>query len=282
VSDRKLPLRSRLWLYAFLSIAVVLALFPFVWLVVTSLKPFDEVYSFPPTLLPENPTVRNYDQLLTGTEATFPRMIVNSFVVSASTTAITLVLAAMAGYGLGRGRFRGRVLLLRSTLLAYLFPPILVVVPLFVIIANLGWSGTYRGAIAAYVVFMFPFATWLLTSYFAAMPRELEEAARVDGASNFRTFWSVVLPLTRPGLAAVAVFTFINVWNEFLLALVIIGGGENRTLAVGLNNLLSSDEGSKLGLLAAGSIIAIVPVGVLFIAAQRHIVRGLTVGAVKG
>ena len=261
---------------------VAIAVFPLIWLILTSIKPFDEVYTFPPEYIPNNPGLNNYDQLLNSEGADFPRMIRNSLVITVSTTAITLALSAMAGYGLARGRFRGRILLLRGTLLAYLFPPILVVVPMFVLIADLGFAGTYRGGIAAYVVFMFPFATWLLASYFATLPRELEEAALVDGASNFRSFFEVALPLTRPGLAAVAVFTFINVWNEFLLALIIVGGGENRTLSVGLNNLLTSDEGAKLGLLAAGSMIAIFPVIVLFISAQRHIVQGLTGGAVKG
>ncbi|QOR70561.1 carbohydrate ABC transporter permease [Ruania alkalisoli] len=258
-----------------------LSTFPLLWMVSTAFKPFDEIYQFPPSLLPHAPTLGQFEKLL-GVSADFGRMVVNSTIVSVATTVITMVLAAMAGYGLAKGRFGGRRLLLKSTLLAYVFPPIMLVVPLFGVLADLGYANTRSGLVVAYMIITFPFALWLLTSYFATLPNELIEAARIDGASNLRVFWSIAMPLTRPGLAAVAIFTFINTWNEFLFAFVIAGGGENRTVSVGLSTILRGAEGAEYGVLMAGSTLAMIPIIVLFVFAQKHIVAGLTGGAVKG
>ena len=259
----------------------IVSVFPLFWMISTAFRPFGEIYTFPPALLPSEPTIGQFRDLF-GVAAGFTRTIGNSIVVTLVTTAITMVLAAMAGYGLAKGRFRGRRLMLRSTLLAYVFPPILLVVPLFGVLADLGYANTKSGLIATYLIITFPFAVWLLTSYFATLPNELMEAARIDGASNLRVFWSIALPLTRPGLAAVAIFTFINTWNEFLFAFVIAGGGDNRTVSVGLSAVLRGAEGAEYGVLMAGSVVAIVPIILLFVFAQRHIVAGLTGGAVKG
>ncbi|MBZ2194673.1 carbohydrate ABC transporter permease [Occultella gossypii] len=265
----------------FVIALAAVSVFPLFWMISTAFKPFDEIYQFPPALFPSQVTLGQFERLF-GVSSGFTRMIGNSILVSTTTTLITMVLAAMAGYGLAKGRFRGRRLLLRSTLLAYVFPPILLVVPLFGILADLGYANTLPGLIAVYLIITFPFAVWLLTSYFATLPTELTEAARIDGASNMRAFWSIALPLTRPGLAAVAIFTFINTWNEFLFAFVIVGGGQNRTASVGLSAILRGAEGAEYGVLMAGSLIAMIPIIILFVFAQKHIVAGLTGGAVKG
>lgn len=258
-----------------------LSAFPLAWMVLTAFKPFDEIYSFPPTLLPVSPTLSQFTKLF-GVSSGFAMMLLNSAVVTLSTTVITMVLASMAGFGLAKGRFRGRRIILRGTLLAYVFPPIMLVVPIFGVLADLGWANTRFGLVVAYMIITFPFAVWMLTSYFATLPDELTEAARVDGASNLRVFWSIALPLTRPGLAAVAIFTFINTWNEFLFSFVIAGGGDKRTVSVGLAAILRGAEGAEYGVLMAGSVIAMLPIIALFIFAQKHIVAGLTGGAVKG
>lgn len=264
--------------HAILIACSVFAVFPLVFMVFTSLKPFDEIYTFPPGLLPSSPTVDQYTQLLTTTD--FLWLIGNSLLVCLSATAISTVLAALAGYALARSRFRGRILVLRSTLIAYIFPPVLIVVPLFTIFSSVGLTNSYSALVAAYVMITFPYAVWMLTAYFAKIPKAIEEAASIDGCSPYRTFISIAVPLVGPGIAAVTIFSFITTWSEFLLSFVIVGGGDKRTVSVGLQQFLSGDE-AQWGLLMAGSTLALAPVLILFVLGQRQIIGGLTSGAVK-
>lgn len=256
----------------------IFAVFPLVFMVFTSLKPFNEIYTFPPRLLPSSPTLGQYEQLLTTTD--FLWLIGNSLMVCLTATAISTVLAALSGYALARSRFRGRILLLRSTLVAYIFPPVLIVVPLFTIFSSAGLTNSYSALIAAYVMLTFPYAVWMLTAYFAKIPKAIEEAATIDGCSPYRIFGSIAVPLVGPGLAAVTIFSFITTWSEFLLSFVIVGGGDKRTVSVGLQQFLSGDE-AQWGLLMAGSTLALAPVLILFVLGQRQIIGGLTSGAVK-
>ncbi|MDO5644865.1 MAG: carbohydrate ABC transporter permease [Dermabacter sp.] len=264
--------------HALLIVMSVFAAFPLVFMVLTSIKPFGEIYTFPPAFFPRNPTTAQYDQLLTTTD--FMWLVGNSLFVCLTATGITTILASTAGYALARSRFRGRILLLRGTLLAYIFPPVLIVVPLFTIFAAADLANSYTALIAAYVMLTFPYAVWMLTSYFAKIPKAIEEAATIDGCSPYRTFWTIAVPLVGPGIAAVTIFSFINTWSEFLFSLVIVGGGDKRTVSVGLQQFLSGDV-AQWGLLMAGSVIALAPVIVLFLIFQRQIIGGLTSGAVK-
>lgn len=265
--------------YLVLAVLTLGAVFPFVWMALASLKAGDELYHFPPTWWPHKIDFSFYHRVVDGTP--FMRFMINSAIVAIATTLIVVVLAAMAGYGLARGTFRGRSLLMRGVLVAYMFPTILFVVPLFTLISKVGLTDTYAGVVVVHVVFNFPFCTWLMAQYFQTLPVEIEEAGRADGLGNFGVFYRIALPLAAPGLATTAIFAFINSWNEFLLSFVILGGGERRTVPVGIYNFVGS-EIADWGPLMAATTLALLPTLVLFVLVQRRITGGLAGGAVKG
>jgi ABC-type glycerol-3-phosphate transport system permease component len=258
---------------------LVFAIFPLLWMALSSVKSPEELYSYPPTWIPEKLDWGYYRRVLDGTP--FTDFVVNSAVVGVFSTAIVVILAAMAGFGLARGKFAGRLLLSRGVLVAYVFPTILYAVPLFTVVSRVGLAGTYPGIIIVHVVFNFPFCTWLMMQYFRTLPKEIEEAGRIDGLTNLGVFARVALPLAAPGLATTAIFGFINSWNEFLLSFVILGGGDRRTLPVGIYSFVGS-EVADWGPLMAATTMAVVPTLVLFLVIQRRISGGLTGGAVKG
>jgi ABC-type glycerol-3-phosphate transport system permease component len=267
-----------------LSYAIVIglsgfALFPLIWMTLSSLKSFEEIYRFPPVYWPEDLSLGFYEKVLTTTP--FLSFFGNSLIVAVLSTLVSVSFAAMAAWSLARARFPGRTLLMRGVLLAYLFPQILIVIPLFTIIARLGLANTYTGLILAYVTFTFPFSTWMLTAYFEKIPSEIEEAGRIDGAGNWAVFLRLVLPLAAPGIVTVAIFSFINAWNEFLYGLVILGGGEKRTLPVGIYNFVGG-EFAQWGEMMAATTMTMLPTLVLFLLIQGRLAGGLTAGAVRG
>jgi len=274
-------MRSRSWTlaaYAACALFAVFALAPLLWMIFSSLKPYEELYNFPPTFGISSLGLHYYEKVLLSSP--FPQFLANSLIVSIVSTLISVLFAAMAGWSLARARFRGQWLILNTVLLAYLFPQALIVLPLFTAIAKIGLANTYLGLILAYVTFTFPFSTWMLTAYFAKVPIEIEEAGRMDGASNLTIFCRLVLPLAAPGIVTVATFSFINAWNEFLYGLVILGGGEKRTLPVGLYNFVGG-EFAQWGEMMAATSLTMLPTLLLFLFIQRRLVGGLTAGAVK-
>ncbi|NEE03480.1 carbohydrate ABC transporter permease [Phytoactinopolyspora halotolerans] len=271
--------RRRIVGYAVLSPLIGFAVFPLLWMAVSSVKTPDELYAFPPTWIPDGVDWGFYRRVLDGTQ--FTDFMVNSAIVGIGSTAIVVVMSAMAGFGLARGGFPGRLFVSRSVLVAYVFPTILYAVPLFTVISGIGLAGTYPGIILVHVAFNFPFCTWLMMQYFRSLPKEIEEAGRVDGLTHVGIFVRLAVPLAAPGLATTAIFGFINSWNEFLLSFVILGGGERRTLPVGIYNFVGS-EVADWGPLMAATTLAVIPTLVLFLFIQRRITGGLTGGAVKG
>lgn len=257
---------------------IAFAIFPLLWMFLSSVKTPEQLYSGD-GWLPDGIDWGFYRRVLDGTP--FTSFMVNSLVVGVASTAVVVVLAAMAGYGLARGTFRGRALLSRGVLVAYVFPTILIVMPLFTLVSDLGMAGTYPGIVLVHVVFNFPFCVWLMVQYFRTLPREVEEAGRVDGLSHVGVFVRIAVPLAAPGLATTAIFGFINSWNEFLLSFVILGSGDRRTLPVGVYNFVGS-EVADWGPLMAATTLAVLPTLVLFLLVQRRITGGLTGGAVKG
>ena len=233
----------RLVSYAILIALALFALFPLGWMTLSSLKSYQEIYRFPPTYWPSDFGFGFYERVLSTTP--FLSFLAQQPDRRRALDADQRAFASMAAWSLARARFRGRTLLMRSVLLAYLFPQILIVIPLFAAIARLGLADSYAGLILAYVTFTFPFSTWMLTAYFEKIPHEIEEAGRIDGASNWTIFTRLVLPLAAPGIVTVAIFAFINAWNEFLYALVILGGGERRTCRSG--STASSAASSRNG-----------------------------------
>lgn len=255
------------------------SLAPVYWVVVTSLKTSQEIYSIPPTLLPRAPTLDNYRDALFGSQ--FARFVLNSFVVALGVTAISAVIGALTAYPISRMSFPGRATSARLIVAAYLLPPSLLFIPLFIVLQRLGLIDTRIGLVLAYLTFTVPFCTWMLIGYFRTIPKELDEAALMDGASRLQTLTRVVLPIATPGIAVVALFAFTHAWNEFLYALVYVYSNTSKTFTAGLSGLVMGDT-FIWGELMASSVIAIVPILIIYIAAQKYIVEGLAAGSVKG
>lgn len=261
-----------------LSFLAVLVLLPF-WLIATgSIKAPQEIIARAPTLIPQSFTLRHFEKLLGASD--FPRYLLNSLLVGLGSTVITVVLAVLAAYGFYRLRFPGRDLLFRAVLVAYAFPGILILIPLYGMMSQLGLIDTLLALVIVNVTFAAPFAIWMMRAFFAGIPVELEDAARVDGASYAVILVRIMVPLSAPGIASVAIFAFIASWTEYLFASVLIQSDANRTIPVGFAGIIGQYQ-IDWGLLLAGATLATVPVVVLFGIVGRWFIAGLTAGAVK-
>jgi ABC-type glycerol-3-phosphate transport system permease component len=259
-------------------LAVAIGLFPLWWALLSSLMPESQLFGRP-TALPSSLTLDHYRALFG--ERAFWRPIVNSLVIAASATAMAITVGALCAYALARLRFRGKTVLLALVLAVSMFPQISIVPPLFLVLRTMGLINTYPGVVLPYLTFAMPLAVWFLTAFLRQLPRELEEAAMVDGASRLYTVWAIVLPVAWPGLATTAVLTFLYCWNEFLFALAFTLGPERHTVPVAIA-LFRGQYQVPWGQVLAAALVATAPVVLLVLAAQRRIVHGLTAGAVKG
>ncbi|MCY3718515.1 MAG: carbohydrate ABC transporter permease [Anaerolineaceae bacterium] len=265
---------------AVLVIAGIFALFPLVWTALTSLKQNSDVITAEMQYLPHNPTLQNYAEL--WSRRSFVTLFGNSVVITVLTVSLCLLVGTSAAYAFSRYRFTGRNAALVGFLLIRMFPMVLMLIPLFIIMRNLGLLNTRIGLALAYTTFLLPIATWMLKGFFDAIPPDLEDAARIDGATRAGAIVRVVLPLAAPGVAATAVLTAIAAWNEFLFALMFTTNEASQTWPVGLHLLVGEEFNLPWGLLSAGGIISILPIIVFFVLAQKSLVRGLMQGAVKG
>ncbi|WP_026359906.1 carbohydrate ABC transporter permease [Amycolatopsis nigrescens] len=254
--------------------------FPLLWLLSVSLKSPTELASVSPSLIPHDFHWINYSAAF-GLPGLL-RSALNSTLVALGSMVLTVVVALPAAYALGRFRTRLRGVATGWILVSQLFPVILTVIPLFVLLRSLGLLNTLPGLVLVYLVWTLPFALWMLRGYVTALPVDLEEAAAVDGASRIRILVSIVLPLLRPGLVAVAMFSFISAWNEFFFALVLIQDSDLRTLPLTLARFVGAEGQVSLGPLAAGSVLATIPSLLVFAIMQRRLTSGLLAGAVKG
>jgi multiple sugar transport system permease protein len=270
--------RHRVASYAALGVAALLILFPVYWMCITSLKlPRDIVRT--PSLWPHVFTWNNY-VILIGDKG-FLLNIRNSLIVAGSVTIISVTIASLAAYSMARFRTRFRGVIGRLILFAYLTPTSLLFIPLSIVIAQLQLGNSLTGLVLVYLTFSLPLGTWLLQSYFRSVPRELEEQATIDGLSRIGALIRIVLPLSAPGLAAVAIFTFTGAWNELLLALVLTSSESVRTAPLALNYLVTSDV-IPWGPVMAGAVLSSLPLVILYFVAQRFMVQGMSAGAVKG
>ena len=277
-SIRRRYVIGRVLTYATLLIAVALVLFPVYWMIVTSLKTPKDIYRAP-SLWPSNFTLANFDKLLA--DGSFITAIRNSLIVATTVTVISVLISSFAAYSMVRFRYRFRGLIGRLILFAYLTPSSLLFIPLSIVMAQLNLGNSLVGLILVYLTFSLPLSTWLLQGYFRGVPRELEEQGMIDGLSRLGALLRIVLPLSAPGIAAVAIFTFTGAWNELLLALVLITSESQRTAPLALNYLITSDV-LPWGPLMAGAVISSVPLMILYFVAQRFMVAGMTAGSVKG
>jgi multiple sugar transport system permease protein len=264
--------------YGLLLVAVLLVLFPIYWMIITSLKLPRDIYRVP-SLWPKTFTLDNFNKLLA--DGSFLLAIRNSLIVATIVTFISVIISSFAAYSMVRYRYRFRGVFGRLILFAYLTPGSLLFIPLSIVMAQLHLGNSLVGLILVYLTFSLPLSTWLLQGYFRGVPRELEEQGMIDGLSRFGALVRITLPLSAPGLAAVAIFTFTGAWNELLFALVLITSENQRTAPLALNYLITSDV-LPWGPLMAGAVISSVPLMILYFVAQRFMVAGMAEGAVKG
>jgi trehalose/maltose transport system permease protein len=271
--------RALFWLL--IVVIVIYTVFPFYWAIVSSLKPGIELFATPVGYWPSRIDLKNYQEVLTNPD--FRKALLNSTVTATSTVALALVIGAIGAYAVGRLRFRGRQVVLYIVLAMTMFPAIAILGSLFQMIQAAGLYNRIPALIFSYMVFTLPFTVWVLTNFFKAMPSELEEAAYVDGASPFQTFYMVLLPLAAPGLVTTGLLAFIAAWNEFLYALTFTQDFQARTVPVAIATFAGQTEYElPWGRIMAASVVVTIPLIVLVLVFQRRIIAGLTSGAVKG
>jgi len=268
------------WPYlAALAAITLVFMVPQLWLFSLSLKEKAAVYQYPPRLIPDHPTIENYWFALTRTQV--PWYLWNSFKVAVLSTLLTLVVSLPAAYSLSRETFRGRAPIMGALLAMQMLSPVVLLVPIYGLVQGLGLVDTHAGLILVYASLQVPFTIWLMKSFFDSLPPALFDAARVDGAGRWLTFRSIAVPLVGPGLAAAAILNLASYWAEFSLALVLLDAQERFTVPVGLFSLQGAYE-TEWHIVAAASIVGLVPVIGAFVLLQRHFIAGLTAGSVKG
>jgi multiple sugar transport system permease protein len=272
------------WIYVAVAAIVVFCLFPFYWLVNISLKTGSDLSSV--DLIPPNPTLENYKSIFQNDD--FTRALFNSAVVSLSTTILAILVGAFCAYALARLKMNFKFILLGIVLSISTFPQIAIAAPLFRLWTDMPFGlpalyNTIPGLVIPYLTFALPLSIYILVSFFREIPRDLEEAALVDGATNFEAFRKVIVPLAAPGLATTAILAFIAAWNEYLLALTLTSSREARTTPVAISQFTGSSQFEvPLGTQSAASVVITIPLVLLVLLFQKRIVAGLTAGAVKG
>jgi multiple sugar transport system permease protein len=268
---------SHILLHAALLAGSLVMLLPFVWMISTSLKRPPEIFKYPPVWIPSQIAWDNYAKTIAAMP--FGRFYLNSLIVTASVTTLQILVSSLAAFAFARLRFRGREALFLLYLATLMIPFQVTMIPNFILVRFLGWYDTYQALILPTA--FSAFSTFLLRQYFMGIPRDLDEAARMDGASSWRIWWQVIMPLSGPVLAALAIFVSLNSWNDFLWPLIITNSLEMRTLPVGLSTFQGQFK-VEWNLLMAGSVIAMLPVLIVYIIGQRWFIRGITLTGMGG
>ena len=261
-----------------LLVVSLITLVPILWILISSFKSYDEIMTIPATLLPQNPTLASYIGM--WTRAPFEQYTFNSILVSLAASILTLLICIFAAYGFARFRFRGAKIILTIFLLSQMFPGSSILIPVTQLILKFGLFNTRTGLSLVYTAFFIPFCTWLLYGYFKTIPKELEEAAFIDGCSRIRSLFRIILPISIPGIGAVFIFTFLGAWNEFLFAYVLTNSDNVRTISVGVANFIGQyiTEWDKL---SAAAVLFAIPPLILFFLLDKSLIKGLAAGSVK-
>jgi arabinogalactan oligomer/maltooligosaccharide transport system permease protein len=265
-------------LHGSLIVAVLISLGPVIWVLLSSIKPKNAILSTKIQLFVD-PTFENYRHVLFDTS--FPRWFLNSVIVAAFTMVIGIAMSATAGYALSRFNFAGKRGLMWVFLITQMFPVAILIVPIYTIMSNLGLIDNLASLVIAYCTVAVPFCAWMMRGYFDTIPKELDEAAALDGLGPFGTFYRVILPLARPGLAVTAFYTFLTAWGEVAYAIAFIQTDKKLTLGAGLQQFVPRFN-PQWDLLTPGAVLIMIPAAVVFFFAQRHLVAGLTAGGTKG
>ena len=274
--SKRRPILNKILFYLLLIAGASIMLIPFLWMISTSLKPDGATMVLPPEFIPNEPTAQNYEQVTQQ----FPmmRFLGNSILVAVLTTIGQMIFSSMAAYAFARMHFRGRDKLFLLYLATMMVPTQVTMIPQFILIKQFGWLDSYPGLI---VPTMFAvFGTFLMRQAMLSIPRELEEAAFMDGANHFQVFYRVCLPLIKPMLAALGIFTFMQSWNNFLWPLIVISNQELATLPLGLS-LLQGRWGTDWGLMMAGVVISVLPILIVYLFAQKYFIQGMTMSGMK-
>jgi multiple sugar transport system permease protein len=267
----------------FLVLLLIFTILPMAWMVITSLKTGFAAMQYPPQWWPTEPTLDNYIRLLDPSQnigRDFLRYFLNSIFVSVVTTVLAVVIAVPAAYAFSRFHFPGRTFMFFAVLLRNMFPAVIFLVPLFILMRWLGLVNTHGSLILTYLTFGLPLAIWLLKGFYDNIPIQLEQAARIDGATRFQAFFLIVMPLSSPGIIATSIYSFIGAWNEYIYAYTFLNKNDTMTLPVGIQRFFAENATDWPGLMAATFMMSI-PVVVLFLVLQKYFVRALTEGAVK-
>lgn len=271
---------KRLLIHLVLILACVIALYPVLRVVTVSLRPGDRLLSTSLAIIPEDATFDNFVSVVT--EKNFLLWVWNSFMITAATAIIGVILASTSAYAFSRWRFPGRNAGMVFLLATQMIPAAMLMVPIFILAVRLELVGTYRGLVIAYSVGSVPFSVWILKGYYDTIPRDLEEQAEIDGASRITSFYRIILPLSTPALAIVFLFNFMQAWNDYLLARVILANASDIwTWPLGLQSLQDQFR-TAWGQFAAGSVLVTIPVVILFLYSSKYLISGLTLGGVKG
>ena len=270
---------GRVSLYLISLVMILITAFPYLWTFLSSLKPKPELFARPPTFLPQNPTLGHYFDLFSISH--FPIFLKNTVIVCLGAVVLSMVLSVMAGYSAARFRYRGRKVLAYAVLFSYMLPQLLTAIPMFLIFNKLNLVNTYLGLIIAITTRTCPFTMWLLWGFFKGIPYELEECACIDGASRFRAFFSIILPLALPGIVAASIFAFALAWNNYTYPLILTTSESMKLVTVGLARFASS-RATQWGMVHAGTIIATLPGLFFFWLVQKKLIQGWGAGGVKG
>ena len=268
---------AKISLYAVLGLGLLIVVGPFIWMALASVKPEAEIRSVPPTWLPETWTLDNFRELFTRLD--FPLYFFNSTLVALLVTAGNLVFCSLLGYALAKLNFPGRKALFLVVLGMLMVPGMVTFVPQFVLVSNMGLANSYAGLVLPFLAG--PFGVFLMRQFLMSIPDDLIEAARVDGAGEWRIFWRIVLPLCRPALATLGILTFLSSWNNFLWPLVVATTEDKYTLPVALALYSVGQNRTDFGLLLAGAVVVVLPVLIVFLILQRHFLRGIATTGLK-
>jgi multiple sugar transport system permease protein len=270
---------KKIFFYGAVALFVLIVMFPFVWQFLTSIKPPEQINKMPPDWWPNRPWMEYYINVFT--KRPFLLYLKNSAIVSTATTLVSLVIGSFCAYALARLRFRGKKIILALVLSVSMFPHIATLSPMFLFLREMKLLNTYTGLVLPYTTFALPLTIWTLTSFFKELPKELEEAAIIDGCSHFKAFWKVTVPLAAPGMFTTAILVFIAAWNEFLYALSFMTEDHMRTVPPGIA-MFPGEHDLPWGDIAAATVVVTVPLIILVLICQRRIIAGLTAGGVKG
>jgi ABC-type glycerol-3-phosphate transport system permease component len=262
-------------------ILVVLFLFPVAWTVSTSLKLPENILTYPPKFIPETITFDNYINLFVTGDGVFFKYLLNTVFVTAITIFLVIFISSLAGYVFSNLRFKGLNIFFVLILATMMVPFQSLLIPIYNLLQKVGLLNTYWGLILIYTTFALPFTVFMMKNSFEIIPKSLRESALLDGCSEIQVFFKIYLPLSWPGLATIAVYTFMRVWNEFLVALIFTSDETVQTLQVGLTNFALSRYRTSWEMITSGSIVSVIPIVIFFIFLQRYFIKGLTSGSVK-